>query len=236
MNYLRKWTWRMAIGLGIILALLVYYPVRTGFSRSAILASAAGIVVCLVLRLWKQKLARCLPLIPPVLLGIVLLLPGRDIDRSRLRAAYVESLQGYDGIRYVWGGEGFRGVDCSGLVRTALVDADFREAARTLNPALAREGLDLWWHDASARELVDGTQRQWTVRLANDATLKNASAMVQAGDLAVTADGSHVLAYMGGGKWIQADPDTLKVMELDAGAVSGWWIVKVIPCRWRCLQ
>ncbi|MFN2599036.1 MAG: NlpC/P60 family protein, partial [Pyrinomonadaceae bacterium] len=51
-----------------------------------------------------------------------------------MRRAYIASLESYEGTRYVWGGENSRGIDCSGLVRRGLINADFHEGVVTANP------------------------------------------------------------------------------------------------------
>ena len=217
--------------------MLLYYPVRTGFYRASLLFSFAGILLCLTLLLWRRRFLRWLPLALPTA-TLILLLPGRPADPLALRTAYTASLASYTGTRYVWGGENWRGVDCSGLLRSALVDAHFKESLRTFNPALARQGLWFWWHDASARELGDGYQG-CTQSLSAPTPLKDLPpALLQPGDLAVTGDGSHVLAYLGNATWIEADPYSLKVLTLTQTSGthdSSWWNMKVIPCRWTCL-
>jgi len=226
---------RLFAGLLILWALLLYYPIRNGFSRAAILATFTGCVVCLVLMLWRHKWSRWAPLAIPAIFAALLLLPGRPVNRVVLRAAYVTELQSYKETRYVWGGENWRGVDCSGLLRSALVDAQFRQSFHTLNPALARQALWFWWHDASAHDLRNGYQGQ-TSQLGSPIPLKDVPPdLLLPGDFAVTADGSHVLAYFGNGRWIEADPYALRVIELSPGMPSEWWIVNVVPCRWQCL-
>ncbi len=235
MDRMRKLTVRLLVGLALLWALLLLYPVRTGFYRAGILLTFAGWYLCLAVILWRHRRVRWIPVAIPAALGVFLLLPGRAADTAALRAAYVSSLRSYAGTRYVWGGENWFGVDCSGLLRAALVDAHFREAVRTLNPALARHGLWFWWHDESARDMCDG-YLGLSLQLDGQKALKDVpAASLLPGDLAVTADGSHVLAYVGEGRWIEADPYTMRVIELGPGVESGWWGMKVVPCRWRCM-
>jgi cell wall-associated NlpC family hydrolase len=195
------------------------------------------IIAGLTMVLWRQRIGRWVPVAVSGALVLALLAPGRAANRAILRRVYMGELRSYLGVRYVWGGENRLGVDCSGLVRAALIDAHFKEAIRSCNPVLAREGLWLWWHDAAARDLSDITHTALTTRLAFDGKLRDMPPdLLLPGDLAVTSDGSHVLAYAGAGHWIEADPYTQRVIELVPGVDSAWWGIRVTPCRWRCFE
>jgi len=234
MKTLRKMALRLAIGLLILWGMLIWYPVRTGFIRTTMLAVSAAFILSLVIALWRRKRLRWLPMMPPAIVLAFLFMPGRSVDPTHLRERYTQTLKSYDGTRYVWGGEGFRGVDCSGFLRAAMVDACLRESLRTLNPALARSALDLWWHDASAADMSDGFNDR-TRRIGKAVALQEISVDdILPGDFAVTADGSHVMAYAGQGRWIAADPYAMKVIEFKDS--PNWSIVKVNPCRWRLLD
>jgi cell wall-associated NlpC family hydrolase len=237
MHRARRIAFRLFAGLAVLWLLLLVYPVRTEYFRAAIVLGLAAIPACLTIVLWRRRFWRWVPVIVPAVLVLGLLAPGRVASRAILRRAYVAELRSYLDVRYVWGGENGRGVDCSGLVRAALIDAHFKEAIRSGNPVLARRGLWLWWNDAAARDLGDFTHHALTRCLAADAKLRDVPLEVLLpGDLAVTADGSHVLAYAGEGHWIEADPYTLRVIELAPGVESEWWGIRVTPCRWRCLD
>ena len=57
------------------------------------------------------------------------------------------------------------------------------------------------------------------------------------GDLAVTSDGIQVLAYVGSQRWIEADPDEMKVITVRAPAMAfRWFNVPVDIVRWRQLE
>jgi len=232
---LRKIVVRLVLGLFLIWAMLMFYSVRTQFYRAAIILTAVGILASLVVILWQHKFLRWVPISLPAFVAIFLLLPGRPVDPATLRQSYVAALQRYAGTRYVWGGENSFGVDCSGLLRTALVDAHARQAVSTFNPSLARQALWLWWHDASARDMLEGYQGLTTQLSPASPLIDVTTAPLLPGDFAVTADGSHVLAYAGQGRWIEADPYVLRVIEIDSHTDPNWHTIKVIACRWLCL-
>jgi hypothetical protein len=55
--------------------------------------------------------------------------------------------------------------------------------------------------------------------------------------LAVTADGVHVLAYLGQGQWIQADPGVHRVIiEHATTSRSSWFDARVKVRRWKVLD
>lgn len=221
------------IGLLILWALLLYYPVRTGLTRTSLLLTCAALLLGATALLWKHRWLRWLPAALPTAVALFLLLPGRPADPAALQSQYVRTLRSYAGTPYVWGGENWRGVDCSGLLRSAMVDAQFKQSLLIANPVLARQALWLWWHDANAYDMGQGyagltRQLAPATRLRDTATLP-----LSPGDFAVTADGSHVLAYLGDNHWIDADPYDMRVEEVAPG--SSWWGIKVIPCRWRSL-
>ena len=63
---------------------------------------------------------------------------------------------------------------------------------------------------------------------------------LQLGDLAVLQSGVHVLAFLGGKTWIQADPNLVNggdmVFETTAPSSNGWFGQRVVICRWKSLQ
>jgi len=59
---------------------------------------------------------------------------------------------------------------------------------------------------------------------------------LRAGDLAVTEDGVHVLAYLGDHTWIEADPDLRKVVEIKLPTSISWFHQPVKFVRWSVLD
>jgi hypothetical protein len=47
----------------------------------------------------------------------------KDLPANECRAAFIKQLNGFQGVPYVWGGTSHNGVDCSGLVAAALMEA-----------------------------------------------------------------------------------------------------------------
>jgi peptidoglycan/LPS O-acetylase OafA/YrhL len=54
--------------------------------------------------------------------------------------------------------------------------------------------------------------------------------------LAVTANGVHVLAYVGNQTWVEADPGEWKVIQVKVPATNPWFLVPVRIVRWAQLQ
>jgi cell wall-associated NlpC family hydrolase len=170
------------------------------------------------------------------LLLLFALLPGRAIDRSCLRQEYVASLRSFEGCRYVWGGENRLGIDCSGLVRAGLINASFRNAVVAMNPALLRFALDLWWHDCSAKALGE-EYRQQTLRQFSIPDINGIDPVrLQPGDLAVTRNGVHIMAYLGNSQWIEADPGANSVLVISPPSDNSWFESSMNILRWRVLD
>lgn len=191
-----------------------------------------------VLYLWWQRVAlRTSTLLLTIVLMLFLLSPGRPVNVESLRAEYIKSLYTYLGTTYVWGGENRWGIDCSGLVRQGLIQADLRQGITTLNPTLVRQGLAMWWFDLSALALHDG-ERGWTTRLFRAASINALDpSRLLPGDLAATVDGQHILAYAGRQTWIEADPGQHRTIVVTVPEpVNIWFGVPVDVLRWRQLE
>jgi hypothetical protein len=199
-----------------VLAVIAWDPLRTHLTRAVMIFCAAGIVLGLMLAVWKRRPWRYALMAIILVLGIAALLPLRRVDTTALRASYVQHLLSYRDVAYVWGGENGRGVDCSGLVRAGLIDAEARESLATCNPGLLRDAASLWWFKCNARNLRDRYRNQTREIFTTPALRLLDDAALLPGDFAVTADGTHALAYIGHGTWIQADPDSMHVMTFNA--------------------
>ena len=209
------------------------FPVRTSLIRLSFLLLIMSSWLCIFcLSRPKSKIRK-------ILLGFIIFvilfccMPSRQINQVNLRKEYVNSLYRYESRPYVWGAENFFAVDCSGLIRQGFIDANVCYGLKTFNGALVREAILLWWYDSSAKAMRDG-YRGRTIRIM-DATNVNEldHDRILPGDFAVTQNGVHRLAYLGDGRWIQADPNPHKVV---IGKVpvedSGWFKTSVYIMRW----
>jgi hypothetical protein len=163
--------------------------------------------------------------------------PARASDPGKLRTRFCAALTSYLGTPYVWGGENGRGIDCSGLMRRAMIDALLSTGWQERNPALWREAAFVWWYDCSAREMKNGysgrIQIVFTAKSLNTVNLGE----LYPGDMAVLQSGVHVLAFLGNQAWIQADPNLVnggdKVIETQAPSRNGWFEQRIAICRWE---
>lgn len=168
------------------------------------------------------------------ILALPFLLPGREMDRDELRARYVAEMRGFENCPYHWGGESSLGIDCSGLPRRALQNALFQYGLRRLDGGALRASAMHWWFDASALALSQG-YREYAMPVGVRGKLRELDySALQPGDFAVTTSGVHMLAFLGGEDWIQADPEPMKVVA-DNGRTtpSGWFDQEVATYRWR---
>ena len=104
----------------------------------------------------------------------------------------------------------------------------------TLNGGEVRKAAEMWWHDSSARALRDG-YRGWTTNVISAESINSLDhSVLRPGDIAVTANGVHVLAYTGDNVWIEADPGAGKVIKVAAPSEDNSWLkVPVQVLRWE---
>jgi len=223
--------------LGFLVALALF-PVSYRSTRLASLGLGLALWVGLIALTWRWHLVRF------VLLGITFLIAGFFLlpahgrpSVETLRTDYLTGLRRYEGVRYYWGGETARGIDCSGLVRRGLIDALFWRGIRTFHPGVVREAFSLWWHDCSASAL--GLQhRGLTVHLLETPSINALDhSKILPGDLAVTKNGIHIMAYLGSSHWIEADPSEGRVITVAAPSVGNSWFQSPMNIvRWTVLQ
>ena len=113
---------------------LAVYPPSTGFTRSG----AVGLLVLIYFRIGgPDVVAACCSMdfarfCPSDAVDFWCFRAVDKLTPEPLREEYIASLRRYTGKKYVWGGEGMLGVDCSGLIRRGMIDALFCRGVRTL--------------------------------------------------------------------------------------------------------
>jgi len=233
----RRVVFYLTLGAIAGIFLIPLNPVNNLLLRLAFLCAIGGAWLGALLLLWKWKAVRVALLLLPVSAATVLAFPGKRMDVAGLREEYVARMRGYEGTRYFWGGENARGIDCSGLPRRALRDALWMQGWDQADGELLRMAIGQWWFDSSARALAEG-YRGNTRALGGGGTVRDLDlTCLNPGDLAVTVDGVHVMVYVGGTKWIQAEPSIERVVTLDRkSGSSDWFDVPVTMHRWRVLE
>ena len=229
----------LIIALGSLVALVVLNldPVTTKPIRLAILCASVGIWIGPLLLLWKRKAVRYALLPIPLIVIIPFFLPSKEIDRESLRQDYLRRRILYKDTAYHWGGESARGIDCSELPRKALRGALFSNGIRHMDGGRLRLFIRQWWNDASAKALAEGYM-DFTIPTGESGTIEKLDyGKLKTGDLAVTEDRRHILAYLGGEDWIQADPGAGKVIIANGRtSQNGWFGVPVTTHRWGVLS
>ena len=219
------------------LIVLLFRPYHDGALRYGLPLALLAIWSAGLVFVWRRKSARVVLFALPVLAVIPFCLPAKPLDQAKLRDRYVSAMRSMEGTPYVWGGERHHGVDCSGLPRLALRDALWENGWKQANGAAFREWARQWWFDTSAKALGEN-YRGFTRPTGVSGKLRDLdfSKLVR-GDLAITADGRHVMIYIGNGEWIQADPGPFKVsIGKPATDPNSWFDARVNIQRWSILE
>jgi len=234
--------WRrllIILTIGAVLGTLIipFNPVMDKMYRLAFLAALLGDWLGPLLLVWHRKPLRWGWLVASFLLAMPFALPGHRMNDVELRDAYVLRMQELSSTKYVWGGESSRGIDCSGLPRKALRDTLLSYGIRHCDGGALREFAGQWWFDASAKALGEG-YRRYTVPLAPHGSIQQMDySGLQPGDLAVTTSGVHILAYLGGEMWIQAEPGIGAVAILNGRHDPNVWFKQPVTThRWSVLR
>ena len=234
-NYARlaRKAWLIAVCVFIAAC---FFPIRSSLVRGRLVTVGLFVWAGALFLFWRRLPVRVLCLALALAPLLLLFVPDRPIHTENLRSGYVAALQNYENTPYVWGGETTTGIDCSGLTRAALCVAELRQGVRTTNMALLRKSASLWWNDGSASDLAAGYQGR-TLLLGKRKSLNGADyAPLAPGDLAVTEDGKHVLAYEGNKKWIEADPNAGKVVRVTIPSQEHFFNMHMTLVRWRVLE
>jgi hypothetical protein len=222
--------------LFLSLMALLYYPTSSSVTRTFSLAIFLVIILLSLMLSLRSNPWRYISISIVVLIVAMLVLPGRAYDQTALQQANEKALVNYLGSPYVWGGESHRGIDCSGLVRRGMIEANFTRGLETLNPELLRRAANLWWNDTTARQLGEGYlsfTRQILVAPDINGIVEN---KLKPGDLAVTLTGVHILEYLGESKWIEADPNAHQVILVHTPTTNDWFRCPVRIVRWTQLN
>ena len=222
---------------GFLLIVLWLQPISYGIMRLSFLLCLGVLTAGGLYGIWHLKTLRWASLGLGFALSGFMLLPGQPADATDLAERYVQSLQAFQGSPYVWGGENRFGIDCSGLVRQGLIQANREQGISRRNPQLLRQAFELWWYDAGADALRDGYRGFTSQQFSSPSINELDEAQLRPGDLAVTTDGEHILAYGGDRQWIEADPGYLEVLVVETPEPHNTWFnTPVIVLRWNQLN
>lgn len=218
----------------VVLGLLIWIPESFFVTRIVMLVCVGVILLSVAVFLSIVKiLAICYLVLIGLLIGTVFI-PGNP---QPSRETYVRRLRACEGVSYVWGGENWRGLDCSGLLRQGYMQACLFDAVQNLDPRLLRKGFDVWLWDASAKELLSGYDSR-TIDQGIEGTINSLHENhLQIGDMAITKDGVHCLAYLGKSEWVSADPALGRVVITKAPDRDFSWFSSTIRVvRWQALR
>ncbi|HEY9840645.1 MAG TPA: NlpC/P60 family protein [Candidatus Obscuribacterales bacterium] len=224
------------IALGLVVGFFLLYPIVNTLVRYFTLLSIGVLWAYVLWLVWGNRRLRigflCFSLLLPALLAT----NGREVPAAEFRMTYARALIGYEGTPYVWGGENWLGIDCSGLVRAAMIDTNLRLGLLSLSPQYLRKAFFIWFHDAGADTLAAGFREQ-TRHVLKTPSLNDVDyARLAQGDVMVDSNGVHTMVYLGDRTWIEADPMQSKVIRVRVPSEIGWFKIPVSIVRWRQLD
>jgi Ca2+/Na+ antiporter len=237
----KNWTINKSTAAIVIIAfgvsgILIVNPIKTTSVKISILFFLALIFLSPFV-FFRKNLKTMISIAVIYLLALIyIFLPARPYDKESIRQRYVLNLAATKGLSFIWGGESHFGADCSGLVRKEFENALIEEGLMTFNPSLIRKALYIWWYDCDAKSLKNG-YKDFTFPIFSGKNVNSIdSKNLMPGDLAVIDDGSHVMAYIGNNKWIEADPEELNVLCIDTPSNNPWFSMPTTIVRWKILQ
>ncbi len=234
----RRLGWLLWIAVLTSFLAIWVYPVSNQITRSVGIVLVLSTWLGLIALVWRIRWIRLalFGIIGLVACFLIAPMPAW-VDAKTLRLDYLSGLRHYEGVTYYWGGESFKGIDCSGLIRRGLIDSAFCRGIRSFSPSLARYALWLWWHDCAASDLGQGNL-QMTVHVLDTPSINALDhSTILPGDLAVTVGGVHIMAYLGSNTWIEADPGAGRVITVSAPCETNAWFCQPMKImRWSILQ
>jgi hypothetical protein len=234
----RRLGWLVWIAVLVSFLGIWLYPVSNRITRSVGTVLVLGTWFGLIALSWRVRWMRLVLLGLTCLVACFLIAPlHAPVDAKTLRQDYLSGLRNYEDVTYYWGGESFKGIDCSGLIRRGLIDSAFYRGFRSFDPSLVRYAIWLWWHDCAASDLGEGNLRM-TVGVVETPSINELEhSAILPGDLAVTVGGAHIMAYLGSNTWIEADPGIGRVIIIAAPCkTNAWFCEQMKIMRWSILQ
>ncbi len=231
-----KWL-KILLTVSIITLIISYFiPINSFIFRSIFLASLISTFIFLLILFWNKFIIRNLVLTLILSNLAMVIIPGKRFNTDNVKNAYLANLKNFEGSTYVWGGENKIGIDCSGLLRASYIKAMWSEGIKTLNSTPIKHGISQWWHDRTAK-MMKKEYRGETKRITSAKSINEVDYnLIQPGDMAVTKNGIHVLAFLGDKKWIQAHPSEGEVVINHVPSADPWLNTPVEIMRWTIFQ
>ena len=230
--------WLLWVAILVSFLGIWFYPVSNRMTRLVGIALVLAAWFGLSALAWRVRWMRVTLLAITGLVACFLIAPvPTRVDTKTLHQDYRSGLRHYEGVTYYWGGESFKGIDCSGLIRRGLIDSAFCRGFQSFSPGLVRYAIWLWWNDCTADDLGEGNLHMTLHVLDTPSINLLDHSRILPGDLAVTAGGGHIMAYLGSNIWIEADPGVGRVITVSVPCETNAWFCEPMRImRWSLLQ
>jgi hypothetical protein len=234
-NKIKRVLYFIVVGLILAIIIVIEQPIHTKYiCLITILMLACLLIIISILFIHKIWFKISGFIIMALCLGT--LINQSPINTKTLNQLYVNQLTSYKNVTYVWGGESGFGVDCSGLPRRSMINALLIYSVTRLNGNSLIQALDYWWNDASALEMLNGYKGRMFVSDMTFTINESEKVSINPGDLAVTANGTHVMVFIDSKHVIQAEPGAGMVIINNVPSENPWLYQDVKLVRWSSLN
>lgn len=230
-----KWyTYLLMISI-IMISAMSYYPINNIITRIVLLTAIFVIIMILFVMFYRYKFFFLLYLYIVSFLFFFIVLGTKTTIWENFNEDYIQNLLTYNDVNYVLWWEWLFGMDCSWLVRHAMVISLIKEWIRNYNWYDIMKWFKLWWSDFDVDAMLSNEYNRFIDIWVADSINKINHEFIKPWDLAII-DWVHVMAYVWGRQWIQADPEIWKVIVLKTPTSNKWFNLSVKIIRWNDLD
>lgn len=236
-DFIQKNTNKKTIFLLLILLIILFFdPINRTSTKYLFLLTSTLFFITTIYVFKKNLYIKLLTILFSIIFLFIFAFEGKKIEVSVLREQYIKDLEKFENTPYLWGGESIFGIDCSGLIRRGIMDANLKLGIKTLNPLLVREAISMWFYDIAADSMMNEYRNTTQYVFSGKSVNELDYSKILPGDFMVTQNGVHTMAYIGDKIWIEADPGFAKVLKVKVPEKDLMWFkIPTKIMRWKQL-